>query len=90
MAEIVEVDSLDSLREAVIGARERGLSVAIAGGRHGMGGQQFCEGGLLLDTHRLARILDFDRDRGLVERRARECRTRRPCVFTGLALRAPT
>lgn len=67
MAEIAEVDSLDSLREAVTGARERGLPVAIAGGRHAMGGQQFCEGGLLLDTRRLARILDFDRESGLIE-----------------------
>ena len=67
MAEIDEVDSLDSLREAVAGARERGLPVAIAGGRHAMGGQQFCEGGLLLDTRRLARILDFDREGGLIE-----------------------
>jgi FAD/FMN-containing dehydrogenase len=70
MAEIVEVDSLESMREAVTGARERGLPVAIAGGRHAMGGQQFCEGGLLLDTRRLARILDFDRDSGLIELQA--------------------
>ena len=67
MAEIVEVDSLDSLRDAVIGARERGLAVAIAGGRHAMGGQQFCEGGLLVDTRRLDRVLNFDRERGLIE-----------------------
>jgi FAD/FMN-containing dehydrogenase len=67
MAEIAEVDSLASLRAAVAGARERGLAVAIAGGRHSMGGQQFCEGGLLIDTRRLSRILDFDRDGGLIE-----------------------
>ncbi len=67
MAEIAEVDSLESLRGAVTGARERGLPVAIAGGRHAMGGQQFCEGGVLLDTRRLARVLDFDQDRGLIE-----------------------
>lgn len=67
MAEITEVDSLDSLREAVTGAGERGLPVAIAGGRHAMGGQQFCEGGLLVDTRRLARILEFDRAGGLIE-----------------------
>ena len=67
MVEVAEVESLDSLREAVTGASKRGLPVAIAGGRHAMGGQQFCEGGLLVDTRRLARILDFDRDGGLLE-----------------------
>jgi FAD/FMN-containing dehydrogenase len=32
-----------------------------------MGGQQFCEGGLLIDTRGLDRILDFDGERGLIE-----------------------
>lgn len=32
-----------------------------------MGGQQFCAGGVLLDTRRLARVLAFDREAGLIE-----------------------
>jgi FAD/FMN-containing dehydrogenase len=67
VAEIVEVDSLEAMRAAIARARERGLPVAIAGGRHAMGGQQFCAGGVLLDTRRLARVLDFDRERGLID-----------------------
>ena len=32
-----------------------------------MGGQQFCAGGMLLDTRRMARVLDFDRTTGTIE-----------------------
>ena len=32
-----------------------------------MGGQQFCSGGLLLDTRPLERVLAFDRERGTIE-----------------------
>jgi FAD/FMN-containing dehydrogenase len=67
VAEVVEVASLEELQAAVVGARQRGLPVAIAGGRHAMGGQQFCEGGALIDTRPLTRVLDFDRERGLIE-----------------------
>jgi FAD/FMN-containing dehydrogenase len=67
VAEVVEVDSLESIQSAVNTARARGLPVSIAGGRHAMGGQQFCAGGVLLDTRKLDRVLDFDRERGLLE-----------------------
>lgn len=52
----------DSLRQA----KRRGLSVAIAGGRHAMGGQQFLAGGCALDMRGLNKILYFDRERGLI------------------------
>jgi FAD/FMN-containing dehydrogenase len=64
---VVAVDSLDSIRGAVQAAAESGTAVAIAGGRHAMGGQQFCAGGLLLDTRRLDRVLNFDRGHGVIE-----------------------
>jgi FAD/FMN-containing dehydrogenase len=64
---VVAVDSLDSIRGAVQTAAESGTAVAVAGGRHAMGGQQFCAGGLLLDTRRLDRVLDFDRGHGVIE-----------------------
>jgi FAD/FMN-containing dehydrogenase len=64
IADVVAVNSLDAIREAVSSAD---LPVAIAGGRHAMGGQQFCSGGLLLDTSPLARVLDFDREAGTIE-----------------------
>jgi FAD/FMN-containing dehydrogenase len=65
--DVVALDSLDSIQEAVRGAAESGTPVAIAGGRHAMGGQQFCAGGRLLDTRGLDRVLDFDRERGVIE-----------------------
>ena len=65
--EIVPVDSLESIQEAVEAAARAGKPVAIAGGRHAMGGQQFCAGGVLLDTRPLARVLDLDEDAGTVE-----------------------
>jgi FAD/FMN-containing dehydrogenase len=40
--------------------------VSIAGGRHAMGGQQFGEGTVLIDTRDLDRVLAFDADAGLV------------------------
>jgi FAD/FMN-containing dehydrogenase len=58
--------SNDEVRAALHQARRRGLSVAMAGGRHAMGGQQFIDGGCVLDMRGLNRILDFDRERGLV------------------------
>jgi FAD/FMN-containing dehydrogenase len=44
-----------------------GLPVAICGGRHAMGGQQFGEGALLLDMRHMDRILSFDDVNGLIE-----------------------
>lgn len=62
---LVRVDSLNSLRAAVIDTR--GGRLSIAGGRHAMGGQQFTSGGTVLDTRGMARVLHFDQQRGLVE-----------------------
>ena len=67
VADVVPVDSLASIRAALARAEREGIPVIAAGGRHAMGGQQFCAGGLVLDTRPLARILSFDHDRGLVE-----------------------
>jgi FAD/FMN-containing dehydrogenase len=67
VAALVEAGSLDSLCAAVGDARERGLPVCVAGGRHAMGGQQFCDGGVLIDTRKLDRVLEFDHERGLIE-----------------------
>lgn len=64
VAEVVAVDSLDAIRAALAGSD---LPVAIAGGRHSMGGQQFCAAGLLLNTRPLDRVLEFDNERGVIE-----------------------
>jgi FAD/FMN-containing dehydrogenase len=63
LLEVVPVDSLYAVRAAVRRAKAEGTPLAIAGGRHAMGGQQFCDGGLLVDTRPLARVLDLDERR---------------------------
>jgi FAD/FMN-containing dehydrogenase len=65
--DVVPVDSLEAIQTALAQARDARKPVAIAGGRHAMGGQQFCSGGALLDTRPLARVLALDLERGLVE-----------------------
>ncbi|MCW2973255.1 MAG: L-gulono,4-lactone dehydrogenase, partial [Thermoleophilia bacterium] len=66
MARVERVTTVADVQAALELARRTGLSVAIAGGHHAMGGQQFVTGGLLLDMRSLARVLDFDRDAGLL------------------------
>jgi FAD/FMN-containing dehydrogenase len=67
VAQVVRPRSLAELQAAVLGVTERRTSLALCGGRHAMGGQQFCTGGTLLDTSGLAGVLSLDLDRGLVE-----------------------
>ena len=64
---VVPVDSLESIGTALALARSTRRPVSIAGGRHAMGGQQFCSGGVVLDTRPLSRVLSLDDDRGLLE-----------------------
>jgi FAD/FMN-containing dehydrogenase len=53
--------------ELVRQAGMRGQPVAIAGGRHAMGGQQFLGGETLLDMRRLSGVRWLDRGHGLLE-----------------------
>jgi FAD/FMN-containing dehydrogenase len=64
--EIVKPRSADEACEAVVRARSAGLPVSVAGGRHAMGGQQFGEAGILLDTRALDRVLAFDAEQGTI------------------------
>jgi FAD/FMN-containing dehydrogenase len=63
----VEAHTLDDVVRAVQRARNEMRSMAIAGGRHAMGGQQFLSGGTLLDMRRMNRVRHFDEERGLLE-----------------------
>jgi FAD/FMN-containing dehydrogenase len=67
MARVLEPRTTDDVAAAVAQARRRGEPLAIAGGRHAMGGQQFLAGGTLLDTRRLDGVRWFDRGRALLE-----------------------
>jgi FAD/FMN-containing dehydrogenase len=63
---VVQVRTVQALQQAVREASDAGLGVAIAGGRHAMGGQQFRTDALLVDTTALCRPVDLDVERGLV------------------------
>ncbi|MFO7543625.1 MAG: FAD-binding oxidoreductase [Thiobacillus sp.] len=67
VVEVIPVDSLQAIRAGIARAAALGIPVAVAGGRYAMGGQQFCAGGLVLDTISLDRVLAFDAGRGLIE-----------------------
>ena len=47
---VVAVESETALRAAIKAARRDGKAIAIAGGRHSMGGQQFAGGAVVIDT----------------------------------------
>lgn len=67
VAEIVRPATLPELSAAVAAAAARDLPVAICGGRHAMGGQQFGNGAMLIDMGRMDRVLAFDIKAGLIE-----------------------
>jgi FAD/FMN-containing dehydrogenase len=66
VAAIARPATIHELQDAVSDARDRGVPSSVCGGRHSMGGQQFCTGGLLIDTTALTRIVDLDVERGLI------------------------
>jgi FAD/FMN-containing dehydrogenase len=67
VSDVVAVGGLEAVQDAVRRAASDGASLAVAGGRHAMGGQQFCSGGLLLDTRDLKRVLAFEPAGGTLE-----------------------
>jgi FAD/FMN-containing dehydrogenase len=67
VAQTLEPRSLADVMRAVQNAETRGTSLAIAGGRHAMGGQQFLAGGTLLDMRQMNRVRSLDEERGLLE-----------------------
>ena len=62
--------SIQGVRDVVLAAGSGGHAIAIAGGRHAMGGQQFGRGLDLLDMTGLDGVLDFDPERGEIEAEA--------------------
>ena len=63
---IVSPRDVEEAATVVVSARRQGKSVSIAGGRHAMGGQQFGEASVLVDTRGLDRVLAFDAERGII------------------------
>ena len=66
MRRVVTPRTATEIQQAVAAIREDGGGLSVAGGRHAMGGQQFLDGGVLLDASGLNRILELDAERGLV------------------------
>jgi FAD/FMN-containing dehydrogenase len=70
VADVIAPQSVADIQAAVMAGAARGLPIAICGGRHAMGGQQFGDGALLLDMRGMDRILAFDDIHGLIEAEA--------------------
>jgi len=58
--------SVTELQKEIRAAIRQREGIAISGGRHAMGGQQFASGERLIDIRQFNRLLSLDRDRGLV------------------------
>ena len=67
VAGIIAPRSVADISAAIAAGAALGLPIAICGGRHAMGGQQFGAGALLLDMRQMDRILAFDDINGLIE-----------------------
>jgi len=65
--QVLNPGSVDEFQQIIRRARSEGRAIAVAGGRHSMGGQQFAEGSLLIDTRSLNRIRSFDSKQGLLD-----------------------
>ena len=59
--------SVEAVSGLLASARKERRPVCIAGGRHAMGGQQFCADAVMLDIRKMNRVLAFDGERGLLE-----------------------
>jgi FAD/FMN-containing dehydrogenase len=67
VSEVQNPTSIDQCRNILRAARQAGKAISLAGGRHSMGGQQFADGSVLIDTRSLKRVVSFDRERGLLD-----------------------
>src|SRR5437660_3297676 len=68
--ELLRPRTRDELAEIVRSASRKGLPISVSGCRHSMGGQKFGTDSICVDTRSLARVISFDRERGLIEAEA--------------------
>ena len=59
--------SLNDVRSIVRSARKDRRVISVSGGRHAMGGQQFGTDAMLIDVRKLDRVLNLDRQTGIME-----------------------
>lgn len=67
VSRVLEPRTVEQVAHAVRRSRSEGRPLAIAGGRHAMGGQQFFGRGTLLDMRALKGVRRLDEERGLLE-----------------------
>jgi FAD/FMN-containing dehydrogenase len=67
VAEVAHPRTTEEVAAAIGCAAEAGRAIAVAGGRHAMGGQQFAAGGTVISMSRMDRVLELDAERGIVE-----------------------
>lgn len=64
---VVRPESIEDVIAALAKARRNQESLAICGSRHAMGGQQFLDGGWLMDTRGMNQVMDLDTKGGWVD-----------------------
>src|SRR6266851_5746460 len=64
---IIRPLSANDLRSTLITAKSEDKAISIAGGRHSMGTQQFGTGTILVDMTGMNRVLNLDRERGIID-----------------------
>src|SRR5688572_14636746 len=67
VAQVVRPQTCADACHLLRAAARTGTPLAIAGGRHAMGGQQFATGATLVDASSLNRVLAFDPRSGMIE-----------------------
>ncbi len=67
VSDVIVADGVEDIQQAMRRSASEGTAVAVAGGRHAMGGQQFCSNGLLVDTRGMNRVLEFDSELGTLD-----------------------
>lgn len=64
---VFEPQSLEDVKSIVQAARRDRKIISVAGGRHAMGGQQFGTDTLLVDVRKMNRVLDLNRESGILD-----------------------
>ncbi len=66
-ARFMQPRTIDDIQKIVRTAQKEGMSIAVAGGRHSMGGQQLIDDDIQIDINEMNKVLFLDRDRRLVK-----------------------
>jgi FAD/FMN-containing dehydrogenase len=65
--EVLQPRSTEEVRDIIRTAQKDHKVISICGGRHAMGGQQFGADTVLVDVRKLNRIIDLNRETGIIE-----------------------